>query len=53
MKQALKDTETGKKLTMEEFERAVGNSPIVQEIMLWENVEHAEEKEDPDSNGRA
>lgn len=48
----LRDVETGRQLTMEEFERAVGHSPIVQELMRRESVERAEEKEDPDSNGR-
>ena len=28
----LRDVETGRQLTMEEFERAVGHSPIVQEL---------------------
>lgn len=48
----LRDMETGRQLTMEEFEMAVGHSPIVQELMRRESVERAEEKEDPDSNGR-
>jgi hypothetical protein len=35
----LKEVETGKQLTMEEFEMSVGHSPIVQELMRRQNVE--------------
>ncbi|KAJ4842682.1 hypothetical protein Tsubulata_014904 [Turnera subulata] len=32
------DLQTGKKLTMEEFEKCVGHSPVVKELMRRENV---------------
>ncbi|GJX33856.1 WD repeat-containing protein 44-like protein [Tanacetum coccineum] len=35
----VKEVETGRRLTMEEFEMCVGRSPIVQELMRRENVE--------------
>ncbi|XP_041023033.1 WD repeat-containing protein 44 [Juglans microcarpa x Juglans regia] len=34
----LSDLQTGKKLTMEEFEKCVGYSPVVKELMRRENV---------------
>lgn len=34
----LSDLETGKQLTMEEFEKTVGHSPVVKEMMRRENV---------------
>ncbi|CAI9098220.1 OLC1v1034830C1 [Oldenlandia corymbosa var. corymbosa] len=34
----LSDVETGKQLTMEEFEKSVGYSPVVKELMRRENV---------------
>uniref|UniRef100_A0A2N9GMC5 WD repeat-containing protein 44 n=1 Tax=Fagus sylvatica TaxID=28930 RepID=A0A2N9GMC5_FAGSY len=34
----LNDLQTGKKLTMEEFEKCVGYSPVVKELMRRENV---------------
>ncbi|KAJ7961450.1 WD repeat-containing protein 44 [Quillaja saponaria] len=34
----LSDLQTGKKLTMEEFEKCVGHSPVVKELMRRENV---------------
>ncbi|PWA87290.1 transducin/WD40 repeat-like superfamily protein [Artemisia annua] len=37
----VKEVETGRRLTMEEFEMGVGRSPIVQELMRRENVEAA------------
>lgn len=37
----VKEVETGRRLTMEEFEMCVGRSPIVQELMRRENVEAA------------
>ncbi|OVA12227.1 WD40 repeat [Macleaya cordata] len=35
---SLSDAQTGKQLTMEEFEKTVGHSPIVKELMRRENV---------------
>ncbi|KAF5190111.1 Wd repeat-containing protein [Thalictrum thalictroides] len=35
---SLSDLQTGKQLTMEEFEKTVGHSPIVKELMRRENV---------------
>lgn len=34
----LSDLQTGKQLTMEEFEKSVGHSPVVKELMRRENV---------------
>ncbi|KAE8125770.1 hypothetical protein FH972_020544 [Carpinus fangiana] len=45
----LKEVETGKQLTMEEFEMSVGHSPIVQELMRRQNVEDGN-KDNLDSN---
>eukprot|EP00252_Welwitschia_mirabilis_P005887 TRINITY_DN16480_c0_g1_i2.p1 TRINITY_DN16480_c0_g1~~TRINITY_DN16480_c0_g1_i2.p1 ORF type:complete len:983 (+),score=173.51 TRINITY_DN16480_c0_g1_i2:356-3304(+) len=47
----LRDMETGKQLTMEEFQRVLGHSPLVQELMRRERVEQAEEKDDGALNG--
>ncbi|PIA62855.1 hypothetical protein AQUCO_00200699v1 [Aquilegia coerulea] len=38
---SLSDLQTGKQLTMEEFEKTVGHSPIVKELMRRENVARA------------
>ncbi|KAI3852479.1 hypothetical protein MKW92_030179 [Papaver armeniacum] len=35
---SLSDAQTGKHITIEEFEKSVGNSPIVKELMRRENV---------------
>ncbi|KAJ0044559.1 hypothetical protein Pint_04478 [Pistacia integerrima] len=35
----VKEVETGRQLTMEEFEMSVGHSPLVQELMRRQNVE--------------
>lgn len=45
----LKEVETGRQLTMEEFEMCVGHSPIVQELMRRQNVEECI-KDNLDSN---
>ncbi|CAN6461854.1 unnamed protein product [Victoria cruziana] len=48
----LKEVETGRQLTIEEFEMTVGHSPIVQELMRRE-CESADKKEDPEfTNGK-
>ncbi|KAI4374708.1 hypothetical protein MLD38_012671 [Melastoma candidum] len=46
----LKEVETGRQLTFEEFEISVGHSPIVQELMRRQNFEKGK-KEDRDANG--
>ncbi|KAF6171787.1 hypothetical protein GIB67_007308 [Kingdonia uniflora] len=40
----LRDLQTGKQLTLEEFEKCVGYSPIVKELMRRENVARAPEE---------
>ncbi|KAL5730212.1 hypothetical protein ACHQM5_003062 [Ranunculus cassubicifolius] len=40
----VKDIDTSRQFTMEEFESCVGHSPIVQELMRRENVERLEAK---------
>ncbi|KAI4366082.1 hypothetical protein MLD38_022005 [Melastoma candidum] len=46
----LKEVETGRQLTFEEFEISVGHSPIVQELMRRQNFEEGK-KEESDANG--
>ncbi|XVF04162.1 hypothetical protein REPUB_Repub05bG0058300 [Reevesia pubescens] len=48
----LKEVETGRQLTMEEFEMCVGHSPIVQELMRRQNVEEGN-KDNADLNVNA
>ncbi|KAK8603016.1 hypothetical protein V6N13_085215 [Hibiscus sabdariffa] len=49
----LKEVGTGRQLTMEEFEKCVGHSPIVHELMRRQNVEEGNNKDsvDLDANG--
>ncbi|XP_021894694.1 WD repeat-containing protein 44 isoform X1 [Carica papaya] len=48
----LKEVETGRQLTMEEFEMTVGHSPIVQELMRRQNVEDgSKDSSDLNANG--
>ncbi|KAL6999480.1 hypothetical protein U1Q18_000641 [Sarracenia purpurea var. burkii] len=46
----LKEVETGRQLTMEEFEICVGHSPIVQELMRRQNVEDGNKDNNVDSD---
>ncbi|XVF55292.1 hypothetical protein PTKIN_Ptkin06aG0025200 [Pterospermum kingtungense] len=43
----LSDLQTGKQLTMEEFEKSVGYSPVVKELMRRENVNRLAHDPDP------
>ncbi|KAL8171898.1 hypothetical protein V2J09_023702 [Rumex salicifolius] len=50
----LREIETGKQLTIEEFEMCVGHSPIVQELMRRQNAEEQAKENagaDADTNG--
>ncbi|KAL6496215.1 hypothetical protein OROGR_029473 [Orobanche gracilis] len=44
----LSDVQTGKQLTMEEFEKSVGYSPVVKELMRRENVARNNSNDDDD-----
>ncbi|KAH9303420.1 hypothetical protein KI387_015003, partial [Taxus chinensis] len=47
----LREVDTGRQLTAEEFQMVVGHSPLVQELMRRESVEQATQKQSPDLNG--
>ncbi|XP_077241712.1 uncharacterized protein LOC143882153 [Tasmannia lanceolata] len=47
----LREVETGRQLTREEFEMCVGHSPIVQELMRRQNVEESGGKKDDVQSG--
>nr|XP_043639613.1 WD repeat-containing protein 44-like [Erigeron canadensis] len=46
----VKEVETGKRLTLEEFEMCIGRSPIVQELMRRQNVESEKDGDLGDGN---
>ena len=52
IREEVKDVETGRQLTMEEFQMSLGHSPIVQELMRRQNVEDGN-KDGLDSNSNS
>lgn len=49
----LSDLQTGKQLTMEEFEKCVGYSPVVKELMRRENISRINGESGPERKGGA